>query len=611
MKTLADIRFRAIYVLFICLAVNALHGHAGAAEVGDVAGKYDVRVGLYIVQQGGKMRIADWGGELTVLAGAKPSGELRIIEGDTKVPLALNMLEAGEEGVRLGFKLSGADGRIELEALASLLPFPVFSATAIANVDIDFQGYFNVAEDGNISGKFEGVGFSFPGQFDSMHFAVEGPQTEAASAGELPAPPEVEAALEEPVMEEPILEEPDLGSIEEATFADEQEEIEGLELADYSQRESLIELAAAKAIADREKSRRASEVLHRKLTGVHTYEFTLNGSEADVSRDAGVNALVASAVRLYSGETVLLGRRILEPYLRATGDKFILTNTILERGVEADGRNRYKARVTIDSDLLYEDLESKHFITRSKFRPIMAVALEESRGGERSFRGQGRSAVEDELLAVDMLVETEAVLDEDAINVDLSSDNALLQQMLDEAQRIDVDAIVTGKLEMTEPESRVILYDELHFVAARLTLSIYRVDNGQLLRTATREVSLARATAEGATEDARRAVARAAMDELEVGFIEEWQAMMLDRSDYRLTVIGIDEPSLERFATKFRDSFPDSRLTVKTHFGSVAVINIDAAQAGTEGMENFIRDWRAPHFEVNAMGRGRFELRTL
>lgn len=611
MKNLSDFRLRAIYLFLVCLALAAPHRDVRAADIDEIAGNYDVTVGVYIVQQGGRLQIAQWGGSLSVQAGTPAGGELRIIEQDTTIPLPLAKVQAQDEGVKLGFNLSGANNRTELEALIGLLPFPIFSGSALAGVNIDFEGVFGVDLDGHISGKFEGIGFSFPGQFDSMHFDVRGPRSESARAVELPPPPEIEMEAEEVMVEEPVLEEPDLASIPEATFEDETEEIEGLELADYTQRESLIELAAAKAIAEREKSRHDIEVRRRKISGVHTYEFTLNGPEEAVTREAGVSALIASAARLYAGESVLLGRRVLEPYLRNSADRFILTNKIVERGVEADGQNRYKARVTIDADLLYEDLESKHFIARSKFRPVMAITLEETSGGWQIFGGAGRAVVEEELLANDMLVETELELDPDAVHMDLTEAAATLRRMLDEAQRIDVDAIVTGKMEIAKPESRLILYDELFFVSARLSLTIFRVDNGQVLRSATREISLARPTPEAAVEDARLSVARATVEELDAGFLAEWRAMMLDRSDFRLTVIGIDPPTLERFASKFRESFPDSRLTVKSHFGSVAVINVDDAQAVPEDMEEFLRASRAPHFEVNSMGRGRFELRTL
>lgn len=370
-------------------------------------------------------------------------------------------------------------------------------------------------------------------------------------------------------------------------------------------------IAAAKIIAEREQVRREDALKQVKLQRLSTYEYEIIGAEMDpILADAKLRALKTTAARLYFGKYVIIGRHLLEPYLRNNLDKFVPKLEVLERGRTSAGDQRVRVKVYVDRDLLYVDLEHKHFIGQPKFRPSLAITLEETLSGRVSRRGQGRFVLERELSGLDMRLETEPITPGIEIT-DISASAEKIGKACAEAQRMDVDIVLSGSVISSEPEQRIILFDEHFFVEGTLSLKAYRVDNGEAIRTIFVRESVSAKTKEAATDAFLERIATRAAAEFSDGFVEMWEGMMLEESDYRLLITGIDRLTLDGIARELTGISPTVQLYVKSYYGESAVVNLIYPDAQPGEVESHLRRARAPQFRILPAGKGNFELIAL
>lgn len=606
----------AAIALIVFLSVSS----ARAAEPADFAGAWQTTVNVNIVAGDSSQSISQLPAVLQLeRTGVTMGGTIDITtpQGEAKIPIE----GATFEGDRLKLELAVSNSADGTTLQALMKPIVGDLGVDLETTPVKFVGWLE-SKDDQLTGRIDAEGFSLPGVVDGLYLDVAGSRVLES----LPEPP----ALETPGATEPI--EPGTAAGEEAAPAGEvaepeaeaaaeevgppihagaEAEVAALQEGDLADKRVGIQMSAAKAIAEQERKRRERAEALRKIERVHSFRYDIVADNAGAAlEEASVRALTSTAARLYYGNYVLLGRDLLEPYLRQNGEKFVLSRRILGQQGTPEGRRRVSVEVVVDTDALYNDLDSKHFIAEPKFRPVLAVALDESLNDEPNKVSLARVTLEEILRQVDMRVE-EQPLGNGLERQDASKDPALLRQAREEAQRLDADVLVTGTTKLYGPESKVILFDQFYRVEGELTLQFIRLDSNEVIRTWSGTYAASAPTAAEAVEDCFFQLAANAVNSMTEGFLEEWQSTMLDRTDYRICITGADPQMVDVFANELRLLSPDAELYLKSQFADVAVLNANLPGAPLEQVETFLHRHRTPQFKVISTGRGRYELRVL
>jgi len=377
---------------------------------------------------------------------------------------------------------------------------------------------------------------------------------------------------------------------------------------------SFQEVSAAQQIAEMERARRsqARRQARTRIEDLLTYDLIgVEGDTAEaVLKAAGVQALTSTASRAYFGDHILIGRDLLVPYLTNYGDQFIVSRVPSHRRLTNDGKVQMDVRVAVDAESLRLDLEEKHFIAKPKVRPIVAVVLEETVDGTKTEDGRGRKILEEALRAMELRVESERMGPYSLASNAFESFESI-REARDEAQRGEIEVIITGKLEVTSGGSREILYDEFSFYDSIVTLTMIRVDTGEVLAKATERFAAPALAGEQALDRAFSGLMPRAAQAIASDLLTDWTNTVLDSGDYRLMVTGVTQEELEGVFNLLKTFSPESEVFVKSYFGEVAVINFHVPTAKPGEVEGFLRKSNFPQFKVRSAGERRIELRLL
>lgn len=377
---------------------------------------------------------------------------------------------------------------------------------------------------------------------------------------------------------------------------------------------SFQEVSAAQQIAEMERTlrSRAKRQARTRIEDLITYDLIgVEGDTAEaVLKSAGVQALTSTASRAYFGDHILIGRDLLVPYLTNYGDEFIVSRVPSHRRLTNDGKVQMDVRVAVDAESLRLDLEEKHFIGKPKVRPIIAVVLEETVDGAKTEDGRGRKILEEALRAMELRVESERMGPYSLAGNAFESFESI-REARDEAQRGEIEVIITGKLEVTSGGSREILYDEFAFYDSIVTLSMIRVDTGEVLAKATERFAAPALAGDQALDRAFQGLMPRAAQAIASNLLTDWTNTVLDSGDYRLMVTGVTQEELEGVFNLLKTFSPESKVFVKSYFGEVAVINFHVPTAKPGEVEGFLRKSNFPQFKVRSAGERRIELRLL
>ncbi len=380
--------------------------------------------------------------------------------------------------------------------------------------------------------------------------------------------------------------------------------------------DSLEELAAAQALAELERRRRekSNAAGHAAIQNVGGYEYEIVAESVESAvKEASMRALKSSAARLYYGDYVLLGRDLLEPYLNVYGDRFVLKREVTSEHILADGSRRVFVNIGIDQGHLFTDMEEKHFIAKPKLRPIVAVLLEETIDGQRGLDGKARDLLEEGLRRNELRTESKRVAHHN-LGVDVSADASTLRDARLEAQRWDIDAIVTGSLKVKPRKEKVILYDQMFFHDAEIELKLIRIDTGETMRHITSHYSASGLTPEESLTKLLTQLVPMAAFELTDGFLDEWANIMLDKADYRLLISQVSPEQLTTIDSMLRALSPSVQTYLKSYYGDVAVLNIIYPDAPPGFVEEFLRRSKVPQFRIKTDETGgarRLEIEVL
>jgi hypothetical protein len=377
---------------------------------------------------------------------------------------------------------------------------------------------------------------------------------------------------------------------------------------------SVRRISAAQAIAELERARRRREalLLRSRITNLMTYDYLdMRGpTEEAVLTDAGVRALVSTASRLYFDDHILIGRDLLEPYLRNYGDRFLTSRDVIAKRIETDGTVELDVTVGVNVEAFYDDLAGKHFIGQPTYRPILGVTVEEIVDGKPTDDGRGRKILEETLRAMEQRVESEK-LGPHPLNVNVMETPEALRRAREEAQRGKIEVLVTGRLEVRSQEQKRILFDEFTAYDAGVQLYLIRVDTGEVIGETSDRFGAPALADEMALERAYEGLMPRTAKALASGLLEKWRLTVLDMADYRLMVTGVDEELLESVFNLLKTLSPEIRAYVKSFYGDVAVINVYFPEAKPGQMLDFLRKSRVPQFDVRPADDRKIELRIL
>ncbi len=373
---------------------------------------------------------------------------------------------------------------------------------------------------------------------------------------------------------------------------------------------TLLEQATDQLRARRDQRRARVRV---EANDIASFHYTLEGAdEASVLAEARARALMSAAARVYFGDNILLGLDLLEPYLRRAGSRAVARTDVTGRPrLLANGNLTMPVGVTINLNSLFQDLEAMRFIAEPNIRPRVTIHLSETLGGrpapEPITRNRIAATMEGELFQAPL-----GTMREPALNLDLTNDAGRLRTARLEAQRNQIDVVITGSMEANPIRAGQILYDNFHFWEGSLALRMYRVDNGELLAEVRETYS-----ATGDTEPAAIAnlldtlVARTA-GRLATLLRDIWPVMMLSEMDYRLLVNGVtDDVVLARVSNLLSLIHPQVRVIQRVRYADVAVLNVVLPEGFHIDMESFLRQSTEPQLIVRRVDQRRFEIEPI
>jgi hypothetical protein len=365
----------------------------------------------------------------------------------------------------------------------------------------------------------------------------------------------------------------------------------------------------------------AEELLQRELgrqvrppmvePGLLTYSYQLEGdSEEEILAEARVLALQSAAGRLYFDDYFLIGRELLEKYLRVHGNRFIVRTDVTGRRILANNRREMRLKLSVDVNAFYTDLSEKRFIAEPNLRPLIAVHLRETGVGGEAMAGQGRQRVEQTMHGYLIRARTRDMRHPPA-TADLSESPEQLLEARLEAQRHSVDVLITGALDVRAVQQGPILYDEYFFQEADLKLSMYRVDTGELITEVSDRYSASGGSVEEATQKVLDALVSRSTRRLAERLGTVWNYTMLDRADYRLMFSGLDAGRRPNVINDLRRLSPDVQIFEKSYYGGVWVVNVVLPADAPGRMETFLRESTEPQFLIEKIDDRHFRLEVL
>lgn len=365
----------------------------------------------------------------------------------------------------------------------------------------------------------------------------------------------------------------------------------------------------AKLITERKEARERFSLA--AIQNLSTYEYELEGpSEAKITQEAQTRALLSAAGRVYFADCFLLGRDILEPYLRENGKIFIARTTVLEHRTLTATRTAMRLRVSVNLDALYKDLESKHFLAKPNSRPIVAVMLQEIVNGERNATQNGRQRIEKTLEENSFQVFSDKMR-QPALDSDVSVSTRLLKEARNEAERNTVDVLISGTLVIQPVSEQKIYYDTFSFKEAEITLKMVRVDTGEVIGEVRDRYSSAAGQEPEATRKVLDAMITRTAQRLADDLNQMWANTMLIQDNYRLMICGVDPESVTSIQNQLKTLSPKIGVFQKSYLGDVLVLNVVAPDLKPEKLDGFLRESNAPQFNVKQVSKRQIILDVL
>ncbi|MEN6627004.1 MAG: hypothetical protein ABFD69_12335 [Candidatus Sumerlaeia bacterium] len=362
----------------------------------------------------------------------------------------------------------------------------------------------------------------------------------------------------------------------------------------------------------REQTLAERKPIQSRVYDIASYHYVIEGKdEASAVREAELRALMSASARLYFGDKIIIGRELLRPYLARSGEKAIADVVIDRRPhVLADGKLQMPIRVSVNVPMLFQDLADKQFVAEPNIRPRMTIHVREMVDGKPASSTPGAdrltSTMENNLFRIHS-----KEMEKPALNIDLSKDAGQFQTARLEAERNNIDVILTGSINTLPITTGQILYDTYHFWKTDLDLYLYRVDNGELVAHLQDSYSAAGDSTEHAIAKTLDVMVGRTGGKLAMILRDVWPSTMLNEMDYRLMISGVDLARLGHIESMLKALCPEMRIYRKAFYGDVAVINIVLPEGKTIDLGGFLRRATDPQLIVRRYDDRHYEIEPI
>ncbi len=383
-----------------------------------------------------------------------------------------------------------------------------------------------------------------------------------------------------------------------------------IQIFDPSRAEQETPIQRAVGRMRREEERRTRET--QPMGGeVATYKYTLRGEDRQqIIEEARLRALKSAAARLYFDRKIIMGRELLEPYLKRNGAIAIALTDPGRPRILAGGGIEMPVTVAVNLDFLFRDLAEKQFIAEPNLRPTVTLHVNEQVNGQADTSTGARlriaAVMENNLFRV-----IPRPLSGIAPTDDLTTQPEALLKARQEAQRAGADILVTGTMAAAPVRQGEILYDPFDFVSVRLDLSMFRADTGALIAEVHDEYSATGSTLNDAIGQALTEMVPQMTNELAGALRETWGPTVLGQSDWRVLIENAQPDELERIYTLLRGATPGVEVYENAHYGDSAVVGIKLPEGTTLDLPEYLKEASEPQLDVRPVDRRRLVIQPL
>lgn len=339
-----------------------------------------------------------------------------------------------------------------------------------------------------------------------------------------------------------------------------------------------------------------------------TFDFAMVGAnEAQLRQEAMLRALKSAAARIYFGNYLILGRDLLEPYFRQYGKQFIERCSVIEKQTMDKNRVSMKIRVSVNLDSLYKDMAEKHFVVEPNIRPTVAVHLQEIVDGKRDLTSGARGRIERTMDQNLFRVFSER-MKTPGLDADIANVPSLLKAARMEAQRNNIDVLITGTMALRPINQEKIYYDRYAFQEAEINLKMYRVDTGELIDEAHDRYSATSESVNESTQKVLDVMVTRVTQKLADSLRGMWANTMLEDRNCRLMISSVAPTEVTNVINLFKSFAPDAEVFQKAYYGDTLVVNVASSKKDDLALEKFLRASSEPQFIVRKVDKHHYIL---
>jgi hypothetical protein len=339
---------------------------------------------------------------------------------------------------------------------------------------------------------------------------------------------------------------------------------------------------------------------------LRTYELDIFGPSAEAAvKQAELHAVRSAIGEFYCSDEMMLARALLARYAEKYYRRFVASEKILSRR-ESQGMVYLRVKIILDVRALEKDLREKQFFYKPKRRPVFYVTIAETvDNAATSSEPISRAAIHEALkqLILDEKKIEQRVVYSQAPNLDLTKDEQQMTAAREAAQRAGVEVILTGSVDLRLSREKKIHFDDYAFYDAWTTLTLIRVDDGQVLGAANYEAGAGHNDKTAAKRVAASRATTKILQDLIPKFAERWERTVTDNAEFQVMVVGVNAAEADVVQDRLATRLTGAEVHRRSLFEDVAVFNIyypvkEARPGERERIEQVLGDIVAPRFKL-------------
>ena len=337
------------------------------------------------------------------------------------------------------------------------------------------------------------------------------------------------------------------------------------------------------------------------------------GEVTGESKDGCVAEICRQAVhvatgRFYFGEEMFLARELLTKYLDSYAEQYVVSKDIISVH-QAGELFLVRVRVNVMVDQLFNDLKAKKFVYKPKSFPFFYVYLNETVDGKKSATPLSRQTIE-AMIDAKGLARWKTPVAAPPIDTDAMAKEDLLDEARRQAQRVNVELIITGTITTEKVDEKKLYYKNEIYYESQITLALIRVDDGKKLESAQSTVRITHANARDAINESIKLASQDVCVKLLDYYSRNWAKTVHETAGWRLMVSGVSEDEGMAVGERLRALHPSVKIYPRNYFGKVTVLNFEY-EGDPKMLLLFLKREAISHYRLIVQGDNRFELEAL